>query len=74
MNSHIPSVGELERSLRALTLAQVRAVANGSGVPYRTLLNIRFGKTPNPGLETVRKFVSHLPASSDTQSLGVANA
>jgi len=37
-------------------MAQLRALADVSGVPFRTLLNIRLGVTKNPGIETVRSF------------------
>lgn len=80
MNTVIPSAGELSTRLRSLRLVELQDLANRSGVPYRTLINIRVGATPNPGLETVRKFFHLLPPSaSDTASAqaaeqGVANA
>ncbi len=69
MNTTLPSADELSERLRGLRLAELQILANKSGVPYRTLINIRLGVTPNPGLETVRKFYPHLPAT-DTQAAG----
>jgi hypothetical protein len=45
-----------------LRTGELRELAAISGVPFRTLLKIRLGDTPNPGLETVRKFFHLLPA------------
>lgn len=64
MSAQIPSAEQIGALLRAMTLAQVREVSHKSGIPYRTLLNIRFGATPNPGLETVRRFYPYLDASA----------
>lgn len=61
MNTAIPSAEQVGELLRMLTLTQLKDVSARSGVPYRTLLNIRFAATPNPGIETVRKFFHHLP-------------
>ena len=64
-----------------MRLAELQSIAKSSGVPYRTLLNIRLGATPNPGIETVRKFFDYLPElapnEADTAQAagqGVANA
>jgi hypothetical protein len=66
MSTHIPSAEEVGTRLKGLRLASLQELAHQSGVPYRTLLNIRLGATPNPGLETVRKFFHLLPAETAT--------
>ena len=62
MDAKIPSASEIGASLQRLSHAQLRQLAAGSGVPYPTLCKIRQGFTPNPGIETVRKFMPHLAA------------
>jgi len=44
-----------------MTHAEVKELASKSGVPFTTLWKIRVGPTNNPGIETVRKFIDHLP-------------
>jgi len=67
MNTDFPSAERLRERLKGLRLAQVDALASASGVPSSTLMKIRNGVTPNPGIETVRKFF-HLLPPTDTES------
>jgi len=67
MNTEIPSADEVSERLRPLRMGELRTLAHQSGVPFRTLINIRLGVTENPGLETVRKFF-HLLPPTDTES------
>lgn len=61
MKTDIPSTDELRLRLKAMTLHQMSALAAASGVPYPTLYKIRYKQTLNPGIETVRQFLPHLP-------------
>lgn len=83
MKTPLPSADQVAERLRPLKTRELRGLASRSGVPYRTLLKIRIGETPNPGLETVRKFFHLLPDASGvsetaavqaTTEQGVANA
>jgi hypothetical protein len=68
METCIPSIEQVAARLRPMRMSELRELAGLSGVPYRTLLKIRMGETPNPGLETVRKFFDLLPAANDPQA------
>lgn len=75
MSTPIPSTEEVCLRLKQLRLAALQDIAKQSGVPYRTLINIRVGATENPGLETVRKFFHLLPdapAANDPNSAQAA--
>ena len=61
MASPIPSVEQVRARLLALPQAKIKTIAEYSGVPFGTLMNIRQGGTKNPGLETVRAFFPLLP-------------
>jgi hypothetical protein len=61
MKSSIPSANHVAARLKPLRTSELQDLALRSGVPYRTLLKIRFGQTVNPGIETVRKFYELLP-------------
>ena len=63
METNLPSTDQVAARLRVMRMGELRDLAGRSGVPYRTLLKIRLGETPNPGLETVRKFFHLLPAT-----------
>jgi predicted transcriptional regulator len=67
MNTDLPSAERLRERLKVLRLAEVDALSTASGVPSSTLMKIRNGVTPNPGIETVRKFF-HLLPPTDTAS------
>lgn len=45
-----------------LSQAALHALAEKSGVSFHVLVKIRLGYTPNPGIETVRKFYSLVSA------------
>ncbi len=61
MSNEIPSVAEVRQQLSGIELADVRALAVVSGVPFTTLWKVRSGETENPGIETVRKFYGFIP-------------
>lgn len=60
MKNTIPSVNEVQDALRRLSLKQIDRLADLSGVPAPTIVKIRYGDTANPGIETIRKFLSHI--------------
>ena len=68
METNLPSTDQVATRLRVMRMSELRDLAGRSGVPYRTLLKIRLGETPNPGLETVRKFFHLLPVATDTST------
>ncbi|MCU0932716.1 MAG: hypothetical protein MUE43_13160 [Serpentinimonas sp.] len=82
MQTSLPSADQVAARMRVMRMSDLRELAAKSGVPYRTLLKIRLGETPNPGLETVRKFFHLLPATpaandahtAQAAEQGVANA
>lgn len=63
MNTVFPSVDDVRVRLQLLKDGEIYKVAQESGVPASTLWKIRCGATPNPGIETVRKFFHLLPAN-----------
>lgn len=67
MSTTIPSIGEIRARLAAIPLSELDRIADLSGVPLPTLTKIRYGQTANPGIETVRLFIPHLPAASATE-------
>lgn len=62
MADQIPSFEDVHKRLKALSHAQMQALARGSEVSYFTLLKIRNATTENPGIETVRKFWIYIEA------------
>jgi len=68
MNTDLPSAERLRERLKVLRLAEVDALSTASGVPSSTLMKIRNGVTPNPGIETVRKFFHLLPIDTASQT------
>jgi transcriptional regulator with XRE-family HTH domain len=56
----LPSASEVREALLQLGPAQMQTLANLSGVSLTTLMRIQTGATPNPGIETVRKFLPHI--------------
>lgn len=62
MEAAFPTVAAIREALDPLTIAQLTALAETSGVPFTTLYKIKLGDTKNPGIETVRKFLPHLTA------------
>ena len=58
MNIDMPPASAVSALLKRLSLAQLRELARMSDVNVGTLNNIRVGATLNPGIETVRKFIT----------------
>lgn len=46
----------------------VKELASTSHVPFTTLWKIRDGTTSNPGIETVRLFIEHLPELAEPKA------
>lgn len=61
MHITIPPLAMIVSRLEQLTQADLKRLAKDSGVPFSTLVNIRYGTTKNPGIETVRQFYPLLP-------------
>lgn len=74
MNTALPSIDDVRSRLQMLKDGEIYAVAKASGVPASTLWKIRCGATPNPGIETVRRFFHLLPAVATEPAQGVASA
>lgn len=68
MSTALPSIEDVRVRLQSLKDGEIYEVAKRSGVPSSTLWKIRIGATPNPGLETVRKFFHLLPVATDTST------
>ena len=47
--------------LATMNQSQLKRLAKDSGIPFGTLMKIRYGITKNPGIETVRAFYPMLP-------------
>ena len=62
----MPPIAAIRARLYDLNLAAVAGLAERSGVSYFTLMKIRNGDTTDPGIETVRKFLGHLPKRART--------
>jgi hypothetical protein len=62
MSSDIPSAKVIRNRLGRLSRAQMQALSKASRVPFTTLWKVRTGETGNPGIETVRKFIAHMPS------------
>lgn len=62
MKSSTVTVSEVQSALKALGHAQILELSAVSGVPFNTLWNIRRGITTNPGLATINRFMSFIPA------------
>lgn len=54
MNTVIPTAHDVRARLKAIPLAKMKAIAEKVGVPFPTLMKIRYGETVNPQLDTVR--------------------
>lgn len=74
MNTELPSAEVVQARLKLLKGVDIDALSSSSGVPASTLWKIRNGHTPNPGLETVRKFFHLLPATPATNDAHTAQA
>lgn len=64
----IPPLTLVSARLKRLSEAQLKQLAEESGVPFGTLNKIKHGYTVNPGIETVRKFFPLLPAGETGQA------
>jgi predicted transcriptional regulator len=60
MANEFPTIEEVRAALAPLTLKQLDRLGELSGVPATTIYKIKRGETANPGIETVRQFVSHI--------------
>lgn len=56
MQGIIPSISDVRQRLARESTADLKRLAQASGVPFTTLWKLRSGETSNPGIETVRKF------------------
>ena len=65
MNTSIPSAKDIRQELVSLGTAQLRILAELSGVPFTTLWKVRSGETSNPGVETVRKFRPYIGVAAE---------
>ena len=65
MNTLLLSAEQVRERLADLSHAQVQMLAKASGVPFTTLWKVRAGITTNPGIETVGKFMPHMPDRRD---------
>lgn len=76
MIQELPSAEVLAARLKLLKGVELDDLAARSGVPSSTLWKIRNRVTPNPGIETVRKFYPLLPDTPVTEqpTQGVVNA
>jgi len=63
MNTDIPSISELQALLQPLRTGDLNRISQASGVPFGTLWKVRSGETTNPGIETVRRFLPHIPTA-----------
>lgn len=60
MTQELPSLESIAKRLNAMSNKQIHWLASSSGVPYSTLMNIRYGTTKNSRYETVVKILPHL--------------
>ncbi len=65
MNVILPSSTEVKEVLRPLTMRQLEALAQASGVPFTTLYKIARGETAKPALDTVRRFLPFVDRVTD---------
>lgn len=62
MELSIPSAEQVRAALAPLNLKQLDRLEKLSGVPATTIYKIKRGETPNPGVETLRKFLPFIAA------------
>jgi hypothetical protein len=60
MENTVPTIEQVRAALAPLTLKQLDALGQLSGVPPTTIYKIKRGTTVNPGIETVRLFMSRI--------------
>ena len=68
MDAPIPSADKVREMLKTLKLDGLERLGALSGVPVSTLYRIRSGTTPNPGIETVRKFMLHISKAAEDKA------
>ena len=70
MITNIPPSEDVRIALKDYAHAKMQALSAKSGVPFTTLWKIKTGDTPNPGIETVRKFwpLLNTPQTNSMQS------
>ena len=56
-----PPLAMIRARLATMNQSQLKRLAKDSGIPFGTLMKIRYGITKNPGIETVRAFYPMLP-------------
>lgn len=61
MSQTIPTAADVSEALASLGHSQLHRLAELSGVSFTTLWSIRSGERKNPGIETVRSFMQHVP-------------
>ncbi len=57
----IPSALQVRAALQDLKRPQLDRLATLSGVSVHTIIKIAAGKTTNPGIDTCRSMMRHLP-------------
>lgn len=62
MSTPILSGEEVRKRMAGLSLSALEELSKRSNVPFTTLYKIKRGETMNPGIETVRAFIDHIPA------------
>ncbi len=60
MAQELPSFESIVKRLNAMSQKQIHWLAATSGVPFSTLMNIRYGHTKNSGYITVAQFYPYL--------------
>ena len=58
MNTELPPMSKISGVLQKHTAREIAQLSLKTKVPITTLHKIRSGLTPNPGIETVRKFLA----------------
>ena len=66
MNKSLPSSQEIREKLRAMPLAQMADLGKRAGVPFPTLMKIRYGQTVSPQLDTARLIWPELSLDAET--------
>lgn len=71
MEQSIPTMDRVRALLGPLSMEQISRLGGLSGVPPTTIYKIKRGETENPGIETVRKFMEHLPGITASRTAPV---
>lgn len=67
MDTSIPSAQDVRDKLAPLNMRELELLAERSGVPFTTIYKIQRGETKNPGIETLRKFLLHIPIPAEAE-------